>query len=168
MEYQEGKEKFIQAFGTLGSKWGINRTMAQVHALLLISPGPLCADDIMSELSISRGNANMNLRALIDWGLIYKELKAGERKEFFVAEKDMWKVVRQIMLQRKKRELAPIMEVLSELNEQVQGEGEEVEVLKKSVADMHNFGQSADKAIEKVVNSDENWLFNTFLKMLMK
>ena len=84
MTLKEGKDKFIQSWGTLGSNWGINRTMAQIHALLLVSPEPLCAEDIRQELHISMGNANMNLRALIDWGLVYKKLKSGERKEFFV------------------------------------------------------------------------------------
>ena len=88
MEVTEGKEKFVQAWGTLGTQWGINRTMAQVHALLLISKESLCADEIMEDLKISRGNANTNIRALIDWGLVYKKLKPGERKEFFVAEKE--------------------------------------------------------------------------------
>ena len=66
MTLDEGKDKFIQAFGALGSKWGINRTMAQVHALLLVSSESLSADEIMRELNISRGNTNMNVRALID------------------------------------------------------------------------------------------------------
>ncbi|MCB0624548.1 MAG: transcriptional regulator, partial [Saprospiraceae bacterium] len=81
MDLREGKEKFIQSWGALGSSWGVNRTMAQIHALLLISPEALSADEIMEDLMVSRGNANMNLRALIDWGLVYKELKPGERKE---------------------------------------------------------------------------------------
>ena len=66
MELDQGKEKFIQSWGTLGSNWGINRTMAQVHALLLICPEALTAEEIMEQLKISRGNANMNIRALID------------------------------------------------------------------------------------------------------
>ena len=70
MTLTEGKDKFIQSWGTLGTNWGINRTMAQIHALLLVSPESLSAEGIMKELQISRGNANMNLRALIDWGLV--------------------------------------------------------------------------------------------------
>ena len=66
MDLQEGKEKFIQSWGALGSSWGVNRTMAQIHALLLISPEPMSAEEIMEELKISRGNANMNIRALIE------------------------------------------------------------------------------------------------------
>ena len=101
MEVKEGRDKFIKAWGTLGTNWGINRTMAQVHALLLISPDPLCAEEVRRDLQISMGNANMNLRALIDWGLVHKELKPGERKEYFVAEKDMWEVVKRIIIQRR-------------------------------------------------------------------
>ena len=115
MEYQEAKEKFLQAWGTLGSDWGINRTMAQIHALLLISPESLCVKDIMDELQISIGNANMNLRALMDWGLVYKELKPGERKEFFVAEKDIWDVIKKIIINRKRKELEPALKVLDEI-----------------------------------------------------
>ena len=103
MQLEEAQEKFIQSWGTLGSHWGINRTMAQVHALLLIAAKPLAAQEIMDALKISSGNANMNIRALIDWGLVFKELKPGERKEFFVAEKDMWEVIRKIIIQRKKK-----------------------------------------------------------------
>jgi DNA-binding transcriptional regulator GbsR (MarR family) len=102
MQLQEAKDKFVQAWGNFGSNWGINRTMAQVHALLLVSPQALSADDIMESLDISRGNANMNIRALIDWGLVYKENKNGERREYFIAEKDMWTVIRQIIIHRKK------------------------------------------------------------------
>ena len=70
MELPEAKERFIQAWGGFGSQWGINRSMAQVHALLLVSPDPLSTEDVMEQLNISRGNANMNLRALIDWNLV--------------------------------------------------------------------------------------------------
>ena len=108
MTYPEGKEKFIQSWGTLGSNWGINRTMAQIHALLLLAPDVLNAEEIRDELKISMGNANMNLRALIDWGLVYKEHKTGERKEFFRAEKDMLEIVKKIIQQRKKKELEPL------------------------------------------------------------
>jgi len=116
MTQQEKKEKFIQSWGALGSNWGINRTMAQIHALLLISAKPLSAQAIKDELKISVGNANMNIRALIDWGLVHKKLIPGERKEFFIAEKDMWEVVKKIIIQRKKKELEPILKMLGDIN----------------------------------------------------
>lgn len=82
MELQEAKNEFIQAWGTFGSEWGINRTMAQIHALLLVSAEPLSTEDIMEQLEVSRGNVNMNTRDLIAWGIVYRVTKKGERKEF--------------------------------------------------------------------------------------
>jgi len=87
MEFKEAKNKYIQTWGALGSQWGINKTMAQIHALLMISIEPLSIEEIMDELQISRGNTSMNIRALIDWGIVFKESKSGERKEFFTAER---------------------------------------------------------------------------------
>ena len=89
MEFKEAKNKFVQTWGALGSQWGINKTMAQIHALLMISNEAISMEDIMDELQISRGNASMNIRALMDWGIVYKEYKVGERREFFTAEKDL-------------------------------------------------------------------------------
>ncbi len=165
MNYIEGKEKFIQAWGTLGSSWGISRTMAQIHALLLLSNDSISADEIMEELQISRGNANMNIRALIDWQLVYKELRPGERREFFVAEKDMAKVVKSIVIQRKKRELEPILRVLDELSS-VEGAEPEAEEFRTVVKDLKLFSNKADSALDALVKADSNWFFSTFLSMI--
>src|SRR6186713_2328479 len=97
MKLTEAKQQFISSWGAFGSQWGINRTMAQIHALLLVSSEALSADDIMEQLGISRGNANMNIRELINWGLVERILQPGERKEFFLADKDIWHVARQIV-----------------------------------------------------------------------
>ena len=165
MTFQEGKERFIQAWGALGSNWGINRTMAQIHALLLISPDALCAEDIMEELKISRGNANMNLRALMDWNLVYKELKPGERKEYFVAEKDMWEVVKNIIIQRKKKELEPMLKVLDELSD-VQPTDRESEAFSNVIKDVKLFAGKADSTLDSLTRSDSNWFVGTFMKMI--
>ena len=166
MEWQEGKDKFLQAWGTLGTSWGINRTMAQIHALMLISPRALSADEVMEELQISRGNANMNIRALMDWGLVYKELRAGDRREYFVAEKDMWKVVRQIILNRKKRELEPILKILDEISGINESESEEAKALAKAVNDIRLFSSKADATLDMLVKADSNWFVGTFMKMI--
>ena len=165
MDFEEGKERFIQSWGALGSSWGVNRTMAQIHALLLISADSLSADDIMEELKISRGNANMNIRALIDWGLVYKKLKPGERKEFFVAEKDMWKVVKSIITQRKKKELAPMLQVLDEISS-VEGQDPESEEFVKIVREIKLFSNKADSTLDSLVQADSNWFVGTFMKMI--
>jgi DNA-binding transcriptional regulator GbsR (MarR family) len=165
MTIEEGKEKFIQSWGALGTSWGINRTMAQIHALLLIHETPLSADEIMEELQISRGNANMNIRALIDWGLVHKELRAGERKEYFVAEKDMWEIIRKIIAQRKKKELEPMLKILDELSE-VKGAPQETENFTKVIRDIKLFSSKADSMLDALVKSDANWFVGTFMKMI--
>ena len=91
MKYAEAREQLIRTWGQLSSSWGINRTMGQIHALLMMAPQPLTADQIIEELAISRGNVSMNLRSLIEWGLVHKIYITGDRKEYFEAEKDIWK-----------------------------------------------------------------------------
>ena len=164
MELQEGKDKFIQAWGTLGSSWGINRTMAQVHALLLVSNEPLSAEEIMNELKISRGNANMNIRALIDWGLAFKELKPGERKEFFVGEKDIWQMICQVIIHRKKRELEPAIKVLDEIMQVNSGSPEADEFL-RVISDLKMFSDKADSALENVVRSQPSFMMGIMSMM---
>jgi DNA-binding transcriptional regulator GbsR (MarR family) len=119
----------------------------------------------MEELKISRGNANMNIRALIDWGLVFKELRPGERKEFFVAEKDMWKVVKNIITQRKKRELEPMIKVLDELSS-VEGDDAESQEFVKTIKDIKLFSSKADSTLDTLIKADSNWFVGTFMKMI--
>lgn len=167
MKLDEAKEKFIQAWGTLGSSWGISRTMAQVHALLLISPDALSAEEIMEQLSISRGNANLNVRALIDWGLVQKELRPGERKEFFVAEKDIWKVFRQVAKERRKRELEPMLQALEALRDVEAAKGDrEAKAFNDTVEGIYKLGTKADKTLDTMIKADENWFLGTIMKLM--
>jgi len=165
MQLQEAKDKFVQAWGNFGTNWGINRTMAQVHALLLVSPQALSADDIMESLDISRGNANMNIRALIDWGLVNKENKNGERREYFIAEKDMWIVIRQIIIHRKKKELEPALNVLEEV-QNVDEESSEKEEFVNIIREIELFSRKADILLEKLIEAEAEWLMGTFIKMI--
>lgn len=110
----EIRERFILHWGEMGSLWGINRTMAQIHALLLISEEPLSANEIMDELQISRGNVSMALRELIAWGIVSRVHIKGERREFYTTEKDVWRMFRIIARERKKREVDPTIAVLRE------------------------------------------------------
>ena len=166
MKLIESKEKFINAWGTLGTSWGINRTMAQVHALLLVSPDALSAEDIMEELTISRGNTNMNVRTLIDWGLVFKETRSGERKEY-VAEKDIWKVFKQIAKERRKRELEPIFKVLDEVK-QVDGDKRDknVKAFIDTIEEIERCTKKADRTLETMIKADENWLVGSFMKLM--
>ncbi|HTF81581.1 MAG TPA: MarR family transcriptional regulator [Cytophagales bacterium] len=168
MKLSEAKQEFLQTWGKLGSEWGINRTMAQVHALLLISPKPLSTEDIMEELSISRGNANMNLRELVTWDLIEKVLVPGERKEYFSAEKDMWEIAKRVAKERKKREIEPVLKVLKRL-EQVEGtadESAEVKEFRTRIAELNDFVTKMDKSVDTMLKAEENWFFGTIIKMI--
>src|SRR6187399_1908641 len=109
---EEARDDFVTQWGSIGSAWGINRTMAQVHALLITRPNPLSTDEIMAELKISRGNAHSNLRDLVSWGLVRSVVRKGERKEYFEAEKDVWKMFCIIIRERRRREIRPAMGVL--------------------------------------------------------
>ncbi len=165
MELDEAKKKFIQHWGILGSSWGINRTMAQIHALLLISKEPISAEDIMDELKISRGNVNMNLRALMDWGIVTKEFKAGERREFFVGDKDIWAVARQITRERRKREVEPLLRALEEVKK-VEGDDQETEDFRKLVGELNEFTGRVDDLFDKFIKSDEHWFYKSILKLM--
>ncbi len=167
MNLTDAKKQFIQAWGTLGSEWGINRTMAQVHALLLISPNALCTEDIMEQLNVSRGNANMNLRELMNWTLINKELVPGDRKEYFIAEKDIWEIARIIARERKRREIEPVLKVLNGLKV-IEGDqkDKEVKAFTETVNNLSNFVGKMDKSVDMMLKADENWFFGTILKMI--
>lgn len=167
MKLNEAKEKFIQSWGVLGSEWGINRTMAQIHALFLISEDLLSAEDVMETLKISRGNANMNIRALIDWGLVYKEIQAGERKEFFRGEKDIWKVMQRVIKSRQRNELTPMLEVLTILsNAKIEDKPESTKQFKKQINSIKSFSELADRSLNKISGSEENWFLKTFMKFM--
>lgn len=166
MKLAEAKSQFIQAWGTLGSKWGINRTMAQLHALLFVSAEPMSTEEIMDELNISRGNVNMNIRELMNWGLVEKMHKPGDRKEYFWAEKDIWKVAKQVAKERKKRELEPIIKVLEQVSE-VEGDKKDknVKAFLEGINGIKRMANNADKTLDTMVKADENWFFGGILKL---
>jgi DNA-binding transcriptional regulator GbsR (MarR family) len=120
-------EKIVRFWGEMASNWGINRTMAQIYALLYLEGAPLHTDDIMQQLDISRGNANMNLRSLVDWNIVRKMRRAGSRKDFYVAEKDLWDATAQIIRERERREIRPVKEQLQSCAGHLVQEGESLD-----------------------------------------
>ena len=167
MELQEAKKQFIAAWGSFGSNWGINRTMAQIHALLLVSAEAICADEVMAALNISRGNANMNLRELINWGLVSRVILIGERKEFFSAEKDIFKVVRIIVRERKKLELEPMLKFLENISHVDGDENDKaIKTYTDTIKGLQRFGEQTDKSLDKLIKAEENWFWGTMIKLL--
>jgi DNA-binding transcriptional regulator GbsR (MarR family) len=167
MTLDEAKKQFIHAWGRLGSEWGINRTMAQVHALLIISPRPLSTENIMEALSISRGNANMNLRELINWTLVSRELVPGERKEYFSAEKNVWEIAKRIARERKRRELEPVMRELEQLQD-VEGDKSdpEIQAFVKQMQELNSFVGKMDRSVDTMLKAEESWFFGTLIKLM--
>lgn len=119
----ESKGMLVRRWGEMGGYWGINRTMAEIHALLFVTAEPLCTDDVMEQLKISRGNASMNLRGLVDWGLIRRVHRFGDRKEYFEADVDVWRMFETIMRERRRREVEPIIATIDRALEVVEQDG---------------------------------------------
>lgn len=166
MEFEEAKDKFISTWGSLGSLWGINKAMAQIQALLFISTKPLSMEDIMKELKISRGNTSMNLRQLMDWGIVTKELIPGERKEFFTTEKDVQELSRIIAKERSRREIQPVIKVLNDVSSIKDDGTEKTKELIKQTKALHDLTQNADGMLTKLVTQKHNWLTKSIIKLL--
>lgn len=163
MKLKEAQEEFIQLWGNFGTQWGINKTMAQVHALLLTSDEVLSTDDVMEALSISRGGANTNLRELMVWNLIYKVSKPGDRKEFFQAEKDIWEVAKRITRERKRREIEPLMMHLKRLKDV---EGGNTESFTTLISDIERMVGRLDTVSETLMRAEESAFFGSIIRLL--
>jgi DNA-binding transcriptional regulator GbsR (MarR family) len=166
MQLAEAKEQFIDAWGVLGTSWGINKTMAQLFALLIISPEPLSVEELMEELQISRGNVSMNLRALMDWNLVRKTLKKGDRKEYYYTEKDFWSLARVVAAERRKREVEPILRLLSDLENVDDKTSPEGKAFNHAITDIHEVVSTTDNALKQFTESDNNWLSRAVTWML--
>ena len=164
MQLQEARMSFIEQWGALSISWGVNRLLGQIHGLLLISHKPLCADEIMEALDISRGSVNTNLRILIDWELVSKEHITDNRKEYFVAQKDMWVIFCQIVKQRRKKELDPLLYSLDDL-QACHSNCEQSEEFIKVITSLSRFSGKVDKALQQIVKEQPNMLVSAYLKV---
>src|SRR3954454_3800193 len=156
-ELHAARDEFVTQWGAIGSAWGINRTMAQIHALLITTPNPLSTDEVMEDLKISRGNAHGNLRELVSWGLVRSVVRKGERKEFFEAEKDVWKMFCIVMRERRRRELLPALEVIQNCTERTRNlKGPEAAAFQKQIKSLGDFLTFSDNVITKVSASQQS------------
>src|SRR6267154_317648 len=118
-------QKFVLHWGEMGTRWGINRTVAQVHALLFLAPKPLPADEISSTLAVARSNVSTSLRELQGWGIVRVVHVLGDRRDHFETLKDVWEIFRIVAEERKKREIDPTLRVLAEcVQEAKSGQGD--------------------------------------------
>jgi len=124
-------------FGEMGSRWGINRTVGQMYALLVLHKEPLCADDITEALSISRSNVSMGLKELMSWELVKLQHRPGERREFYSAPGDVWDIAKTLIEQRRKREIDPTLSTLRNLLIESPANSEE-EYAQQRMREMHD------------------------------
>lgn len=147
------KAEFVAQWGALGTQWGINRTMAQIHALLMTSPQPMCTDEVMEELAASRGNAHTNLKELVNWGLIRMIVVKGDRRDFYEAEKDVWQIFTIIARERKKREIDPALSILNKCAEETKDlKGMEAKAFHNQMKQLEEFVSFASKMSDRVAS----------------
>src|SRR5215211_7432902 len=168
------QDTFIRRWGEMGQTWGINRTMAEIHALLYITGRPLCTDDVMERLNISRGNASMSLRGLVDWGIIRRLHKRGERREYFESLGDVWEMFSLIAAERKRREMDPVLETIRQcqqmLDEASIGKAaanqEAVRLTRERLAGMEEFMQVTNKIFQQFIGNARSGLTRVFRVLL--
>ena len=165
----QARDEFVAQWGAMGSAWGINRTMAQIHALLMTSDRPLTTDEVMADLKISRGNAHQNLRELVGWGLVRSVIRKGERKEYFESEKDIWRMFCIISRERKRREIEPVLKALRACDEQTRPlRGEKAAAFNRQIRALAEFVGQADAILDRISRSEESSILPLVLKMLPK
>lgn len=158
----------IATWGQLSAHWGIPRSMGQIHALLMISPEPMTADQIIAELGISRGNVSMHIRSLVEWGVVHKTFVPGERREYFYSEKDVWKMALQIARERKRRELDPLIATLQDLSvtESNEENHNAVVEMKKMTDQILDVAMQIDKVLDIGIRSGSQGLVRKLISVL--
>jgi len=174
-QLRTAQDLFIGRWGEMGQTWGINRTMAEIHALLYIVAQPQCTDDVMERLHISRGNASMSLRALCDWGIIRRLHKRGERREFFESLSDVWEMFSIIAAERKRREMDPVLETIKQcqrmLDEKSIGKQAanqlDVQLTRQRLMGMEEFVEVTNKIFQQFIGNAKSGLTRV-VKVLLK
>lgn len=132
-------ERFVLHWGEMGSRWGVNRSVGQMHALLYLSDRPLTAEDIADALTLARSNVSTGLKELQGYGLIRRTHIAGDRRDHFVAETDLWDMLLKIAHERKRREIDPTLALLAELDAALEGRAEVPAHVRQRIAAMGGF-----------------------------
>ena len=164
-EFLSTKREFIERWGQISSSWGVCKSMAQIHALLLVSPKPLSATCIIDELNISSGGANTHLRDLVEWGLIYKCEIKGCRKDYYIAEKDILKASKIILENRKKRELDPIVELMNQVDHQQANCPDSMEFV-RIIQEIKTLSTTIENTLDSILNTDKHRMLNTLFRLV--
>lgn len=159
MKIADAKKQFILEWGVLSENWGIRKSVGELHALLLTSSEPLNADDIMEDIGISQGGTNAALQTLMQWNLIRRVAMRGERKDYYEAEKDIWKVAQLVAKERKRRELDPLILTLDKFKK-LEGPKDEVNDFQNLIDDIRSISDIASKALDLLSRSGFSGFLN--------
>jgi len=150
MKMTPAVEKYVLHWGEMGTRWGTNRTVAQIQALLYLSPEPLRADQIVDLLSVARSNVSTSIRELQSYRLVRMTHILGDRRDYFESLHDVWELFRVIIEQRKQRELNPTLSMLRDCATEIDAEKETDAVTKKRVRNMLEFVETTSHWYEEV------------------
>jgi DNA-binding transcriptional regulator GbsR (MarR family) len=145
------EQKFILHWGEMGTRWGINRTVAQLHALLFVSPKPLHAEEIASTLAVARSNVSNSLRELQGWGIVRVAHVLGDRRDHFESVKDVWEIFRIVAEERKRREIDPTLRVLQECVGELKKPGTGSSYTRERLEEMLNFLTATTGLFEELI-----------------
>ncbi len=155
------EQKFILHWGEMGTRWGINRTVAQVHALLFVSPRPLHAEEISKTLAVARSNVSTSLRELEGWRIVRVVHVLGDRRDHFETLKDVWEIFRIVAEERKRREIDPTLRVLRECVAELGKAGKESAYTRERLTGMLEFLTTTTSLFEEVVRMPTDTLKRT-------
>ena len=150
MKLSPAVERYVLHWGEMGTRWGTNRSVAQIQALLYLSPGPLRADEIVELLSLARSNVSTALRELQSYGLVRMTHLLGDRRDYFESLHEVWELFRVIIDQRKQRELNPTLSMLRKCAIDVEAEGATDEITKQRIQNMLKFVETTSDWYEKI------------------
>lgn len=153
---EQAQEQFILEWGRMSSSWGINRTMAHIHALLMITGEAFSVDEIIARLHISRGNASMNLRDLVDWGLLRRFRKPGDRRDLYEADGDIYRMFSRVVKERKRREIDPTVHAIKDCIETAP-KGDDAAEMRRRLQDLLKIFTVADALFSQVFASEESF-----------
>jgi len=163
MKLSPAVERYVLHWGEMGTRWGTNRTVAQIHALLYLSPEPLTADQIVEALSVARSNVSTSIRELQSYGMVRMTHVLGDRRDYFESISDVWDLFRVIIDQRKQRELNPTLTMLRSVADEVDGETDTDPVTKERIRNMLDFVETTSDWYEQI-----HEIPTSTLKKLMK
>jgi DNA-binding transcriptional regulator GbsR (MarR family) len=155
------QHSFILEWGRMSSNWGINPTMAQIHALLFITGEAMSMDEIITRLHISRGNASMNLRDLMDWGVVRRFRNAGDRRDTYVADTNALTMVARVVRERKRREIDPTVEVLKSCMHMIPAGNKAGDEFRQRLGDLLSVFDLVDVAFRFAMSNEERvrWVY---------